>query len=60
MRWDAFVSHASEDKEAFVRPLAVALRTLGLEIWFDEFTLVPGMSLSRSIDKGLEKRGMEW
>ena len=23
-RWDLFISHASEDKETFVRPLAVA------------------------------------
>lgn len=52
-RWDAFISHASEDKETFVRPLAVALRALGLKIWYDEFSLRLGDSLSRSIDKGL-------
>jgi hypothetical protein len=27
--WDVFVSHASEDKEIFVRPLAQALDQLG-------------------------------
>ncbi len=27
--WDAFISHASEDKETVVGPLAVALQTLG-------------------------------
>lgn len=51
--WDVFISHASEDKELFVRPLAVALRSLGVSVWYDEFSLRLGDSLSRSIDKGL-------
>jgi hypothetical protein len=51
-QWDAFISHASEDK-AFVRPLAVALTSLGAKMWYDEFTLKLGDSLSQSIDKGL-------
>lgn len=51
--WDAFISHASEDKEGFVRPLAQALRARELSIWFDEFTLTVGDSLRRSIDYGL-------
>ncbi len=50
---DAFISHASEDKEAFVRPLADALVLLGARIWYDDFSLRIGDSLSRSIDKGL-------
>jgi hypothetical protein len=53
--WDAFVSHASEDKEAFVRPLAEALRSRGLKIWYDEFALTVGDSLRRSIDRGLAR-----
>jgi hypothetical protein len=53
--WDIFVSHASEDKKSFVRPLAVALRQLGASVWYDEFSLRLGDSLSRSIDKGLAK-----
>jgi hypothetical protein len=52
-KWDVFISHVSEDKESFVRPLAVALRRLGVEVWYDEFVLRPGFSLSESIDKGL-------
>jgi hypothetical protein len=52
-RWDVFLSHASEDKDAFARPLAEALRERGLQVWFDEFTLRVGDSLRRSIDKGL-------
>ena len=53
VEWDVFISHASEDKEAFVRPLAEGLRELGLNVWFDEFTLTIGDSLRRSIDRGL-------
>ncbi len=52
-KWDVFISHASEDKDAFVRPLAVALCNLGVKVWYDEFSLRLGDSLSRSIDKGL-------
>jgi hypothetical protein len=52
-KWDVFISHASEDKEVFVRPLALALCNLGVNAWYDEFSLRIGDSLSRSIDKGL-------
>jgi len=50
---DLFISHASEDKEELVRPLALALVDHGLSIWYDEFTLKLGDSLSESIDRGL-------
>jgi exodeoxyribonuclease VII small subunit len=53
VEWDVFISHASEDKVLFVRPLAEHLRKLGLRVWFDEFTLVMGDGLRRSIDLGL-------
>ena len=53
MKWDVFISHASEDKEAIARPLAEALEGRGLLVWFDEFTLAVGDSLRRSIDHGL-------
>ena len=52
-QWDVFLSHASEDKDDFARPLATALEAKGLAVWFDEFTLKVGDSLRRSIDKGL-------
>lgn len=42
---DVFISHASEDKDDFVRPLANALMTEGLNVWFDEMTLRIGDSL---------------
>ncbi len=52
-QWDVFISHASEDKQAFVEPLAVALANVGLTVWYDKFTLRLGDSLSGSIDEGL-------
>jgi hypothetical protein len=51
--WDAFISHTTEDKDDLVRPLAKALAVMGVSIWYDEFTLRVGDSLSRAIDKGL-------
>jgi Domain of unknown function (DUF1883)/TIR domain len=51
--YDVFVSHASEDKDNFVRPLAHALREEGLEVWYDDFELRIGASLRRNIDYGL-------
>ncbi len=55
MLYDAFICHASEDKDKFVRPLATKLQQHHLEIWFDEFSLSIGDSLRESIDKGLAK-----
>lgn len=51
--YDVFISHASEDKDEVVRPLANALRSEGLSVWYDEFELKIGDSLRRKIDKGL-------
>jgi len=51
--YDVFISHASEDKDAVVRPLAIALKNKGLSVWYDEFELKIGDSLRRKIDKGL-------
>jgi hypothetical protein len=53
LQWDVFISHATEDKESFVRPLANLLQKRGLRVWFDEFALKLGDSLRRSIDRGL-------
>lgn len=50
---DVFISHASEDKEEIVRPLADALMAEGLDVWYDEFTLRIGDSLRQKIDQGL-------
>lgn len=53
LQYDVFVSHASEDKEAFVKPLADLLSNMDFQVWYDAFTLKVGDSLRRSIDKGI-------
>ena len=53
--WDVFISHASEDKDTVVRQLAEMLEKLKVKIWYDEFSLKVGDSLSKSIDDGLQK-----
>lgn len=53
MEHDVFISHASEDKDLFVRDLAEALRAKGLAVWYDDFALRLGDSLSASISRGL-------
>ncbi len=53
--YDVFISHSSEDKDNVVRPLANALKSGGLAVWYDEFELRIGDSLRRKIDLGLSK-----
>lgn len=53
--YDVFISHASEDKDSVVRPLAHALSEGGLDVWYDEFELRLGDSLRRKIDSGLAR-----
>lgn len=53
--YDVFISHASEDKDDVVRPLAHALRDAGLSVWYDEFELKIGDSLRKKIDQGLAR-----
>jgi hypothetical protein len=54
-QYDVFISHASEDKNDFVRPFATLLREKGLKVWYDEFELKIGDKLRRKIDEGLSK-----
>jgi Domain of unknown function (DUF1883)/TIR domain len=53
--YDVFISHATEDKDALVRPLAHALQGRGLSVWYDEFELRVGDSLRRKIDAGITR-----
>jgi hypothetical protein len=55
MLYDAFISHASEDKDGLVRPLAQKLIEQHVSVWYDEFSLNIGDSLRRSIDRGLSQ-----
>jgi response regulator RpfG family c-di-GMP phosphodiesterase len=52
-KWDAFISHASEDKSAIARPIAKGLQSRGVKVWYDEFSLNVGDSLRATIDHGL-------
>lgn len=51
--YDVFISHASEDKDSLVRPLAEKLTELGFDVWYDESSLKVGDSLRQKIDQGL-------
>ena len=54
-KYDVFISHASEDKESFVRELADTLiEEYNIKVWYDEFSIKWGDSLRKSIDKGLK------
>lgn len=53
--FDFFISHASEDKDDFVRELAEALKAESMDVWYDEFELKIGDSLRKKIDNGLSK-----
>ena len=50
---DVFLSHASEDKDTVVRPLATELEARGHTVWYDEFELVVGDRLTAKLDRGL-------
>jgi hypothetical protein len=47
------ISYASEDGPAVARPLAEALRALGVTVWLDELQLAIGNNLRRRIDRGI-------
>jgi hypothetical protein len=53
MNHHLFISHASEDKDEVARPLARSLVERGLNVWYDEFSLSVGDSLSEMIDRGM-------
>ena len=53
--FDVFISHATEDKDDIVRPLALALQARDLAVWYDEFELRIGDSLRRKIDAGIAR-----
>ncbi|WP_172460881.1 toll/interleukin-1 receptor domain-containing protein [Priestia endophytica] len=53
--YDVFISHASEDKESFVEPLTKALKSAGINTWYDAEQIGWGKSIRQSIDNGLIK-----
>jgi hypothetical protein len=50
---DFFISHASEDKDSLVRELANNLMMNGALVFYDEYSIKLGDSLSDSINKGI-------
>lgn len=53
MKWDVFISHASEDKFSVAQPLAEMLEKLGFSVWLDENELTLGDSLVNKINEGI-------
>jgi tetratricopeptide (TPR) repeat protein len=51
--YDVFVSHASEDKAAFVDDLVKALSERGLRVWYDAFEIALGDDFRRKMEQGL-------
>jgi hypothetical protein len=53
LKWDIFISYASEDRDAVANPLTEALRSRGIKVWYDQTELKAGDSLFDSISEGL-------
>lgn len=51
---DLFLSHASEDKEELVRPVADELMRRGLSVWLDEAQIFPGLDFVDAIQRGMK------
>jgi TIR domain-containing protein len=54
-KYDVFISHASEDKQTVVTPLAAALAEEGLSVWLDQYEITVGDPILRKIDEGLKQ-----
>lgn len=50
---DFFLCHASEDKESFVKDLADQLLRNGAKVFYDEYSIFAGKSLTSSINQGI-------
>lgn len=50
---DFFISHDSRDKNDVARPLYEELTKKGFKVWYDEYSLNIGDSLTESIEKGI-------
>lgn len=53
-QYDVFLSYSSKDKQV-VRELAQRLKADGLRVWFDEWEIKPGDTISLKIEQGLEQ-----
>lgn len=53
IKYDVFISHASEDKEAFVDGLVNDLEKRNIKVWYDQNGIKWGDSIRSKIDEGL-------
>ena len=53
IQYDVFISHASEDKETFVKPFVDELKKLDIVVWYDNDAIKWGDSIRKKIDEGL-------
>lgn len=53
--YDAFISHAWEDKDDFVDELVVEMRKAGITVWYDTTKISWGDSMRQRIDEGLSR-----
>lgn len=54
-RADFFISHDSRDKDKVARPLYDELTERGFKVWYDEYSLKIGDSLTESIERGISE-----
>ena len=54
-QYDAFISHAWEDKEGFVDELVDEMRKEGIVVWYDTTQMAWGDTMRQRIDDGLKK-----
>jgi len=56
MKKSVFISHSSADKERFVREFARRLEMEGISVWYDDWEIKPGDSLTQKLfQEGLGK-----
>jgi hypothetical protein len=51
--YDVFISHSNADKAGFVELLADRLRRAGVRVWYDDYVVDVGNSISSAIARGL-------
>lgn len=53
--FDIFLSYARIDGSAVGAELRTLLESMGVSVWFDEVSIVPGKSQARQMDQGLQR-----
>jgi hypothetical protein len=54
MKYDVFISHASEDAD-FAEKLAKRLKIRALDVWLDKWELKPGDHLIQRLNEGIQQ-----